>query len=404
MPPATRRPRNSASSSMRAARRQSRPAPCRRRRADAWRAPAGATGSAARRAPPPPSSRAKTPSGETVERRAGRIVDVEAPAAEFDGDAPGDRRGRASPAPRSRLASPPPRGARARWPSASSCSLRATSRRRRQALGAAARRAVRSAAQRVGGLGRAQRLGDEPARAPASASRGAAPSGIDVVAQRCRASAEELLQAELRMADGGGAAPSASPIACPGGVVEVLIEAGQHDRAVAAGRAIAFEQLGGGGDRAGRAGGDDRPGRAARRRSPRRGSAVAAHGRIDPAALGEMRRPVLGDDLQEIERDLEVARRGPPARGCRAASHGMPAVSMSSISRARSPASRAASAAEAGIEQRLVRREAEQRRGGRRGPRRASAASARAGGRARVIAAGSDEPLGRRSRPMAPSR
>ena len=347
MPPSPRRPRNSASSSMRAAL----PAVARVHAE-------GGEGMLEEREQPhrvgrlgqPPRRAAgrRRPRGMTVERRAGGIVDGEAPAAELGRDAAGERAvGRHQRRP-SRRASRPPRGWRARWraPPPARCGRRG--RRRRQARVERPRldEAGADRGPRVGGLGRAQRLGDEPG---AVGERRTAPRRAASTSSRRDAEAgEELLQAELRMAEAAAAAgladglPAASSRSWsrPGRTTRALRQAGDR-----------LEQLGGRRDRAGRAGGDHRPAGglaggapASARISVSRRTAGSTRPR-----LGEMRRPVLGDDLQEVEGDLEVAGVVLRHEAADRRPTATPAVSMSSISRARSPASRAASAAEAGI-------------------------------------------------------
>ena len=156
----------------------------------------------------------------------------------------------------------------------------------------------------------------------------------------------------------------------PAGVVEILVEAGQDDGAVRqAGDRL--QQLRGRRDRAGRAGGDDRARRRPRRRAARASARISVSRRadgIDAAVLGEMRRPVLGDDLQEIEGDAGNSRRDPPARG-RAIAVPADAGGLHVVDQPGEIAGKPRRVGGgAGNEQRLVGRERERMRGGRRAP------------------------------------
>ena len=99
-----------------------------------------------------------------------------------------------------------------------------------------------------------------------------------------------------------------SPMAAQAASSRSLVEAGQDDGALRqAGDRL--EEVGGGGDRAGRSGGDDRPGRrvaASRSASARISVSRRTTGSTRPRSA-RSGRPCLEDDLQEIERDLEVA-------------------------------------------------------------------------------------------------
>ena len=287
------------------------------------------------------SSRAKMPSRQPVERHAGGIVDRKAPAAKLGRDAPGDgavgRHQRGA----SRPASPPPRAAPARSPSPppARCAPRAGRRRpwRRSASAAAvsAQRSVVSAGRRAS------------ATKPAAGGKRRAGGGqrLDVFAQDAELADRA---ASGRTADGrrrSAARSSASPIASQVSASRSWSRPGSTT-APSAWRAIALSRAAVAGIEPVEPAATTGPAEPRRRGADQR---VAAHRRVDQADLGEMGRPLLGDDLQEVERDLVVAGMLRPARARASRCHGMPAVSMSSRSRARSPASRAASAAEAGI-------------------------------------------------------
>ncbi len=107
-------------------------------------------------------------------------------------------------------------------------------------------------------------------------------------------------------ADASGA--SRSPIASQLSVIEPRIEAGQDDRAIRQ-RGDHLQQRGRRRDRAGRTSGDDRTRRRCRRepRGLRADELVAPRRRIGARILGEVLRPGLAGDRQEVERLLPVA-------------------------------------------------------------------------------------------------
>ncbi len=109
---------------------------------------------------------------------------------------------------------------------------------------------------------------------------------------------EQLLQAVLRMAR------LEQP---PAGLVEVVVEAGQHDRA-ARQPGDDLEQRAGRRDAAGRAGGDDplRGRRLAPALGQRGQQAMAPLGRVERAVRGQDLRPRLGDDPQHLPALLPV--------------------------------------------------------------------------------------------------
>ena len=108
------------------------------------------------------------------------------------------------------------------------------------------------------------------------------------------------MQGGLRMR--GRGLPGYRP---PGWLRQRLVEIGQHHRAVRQ-TGDRGEQARRGRHRAGRAGGDHRAGEAAGLEAPALGleHAVAKIGRVAFAALGQDRRPGLGDDVEEAGVEL----------------------------------------------------------------------------------------------------
>src|SRR5690606_30464566 len=90
-----------------------------------------------------------------------------------------------------------------------------------------------------------------------------------------------------------------------GGIVNRAVEAGQHHRAKRQ-AGDDRQKLGGGGNGAGGAGGDDRPGRWIALQpgclQPDRRAAV--RGGVGAVQFFQQRRPVLGNDLQKVQRHL----------------------------------------------------------------------------------------------------
>ena len=120
---------------------------------------------------------------------------------------------------------------------------------------------------------------------------------------------EQLMHGELGVAGGGRATVrfvvGVAGDQRPTGVVEVHVEAGQHQRAVRQFR-DGGEQLGGRRHRAGGTGGDH--GRVAAGKAFRFGldQFVAALGGFDGAALVAQGRPGVARDLEEVERELPI--------------------------------------------------------------------------------------------------
>ena len=149
----------------------------------------------------------------------------------------------------------------------------------------------------LGGRGRAHGLGDQRHAAGIAAGGARRPPGGHVLAADTHAR-EQFPHSELGM----GVIERV-----PARLVHVSVQPGQHHGALGQARDHT-DKLGGCRDasrRARRDHGFDR-----RRLSPARGQrleqAVAALGRIIEALLREHPRPVLGDDLQEVEGDLPV--------------------------------------------------------------------------------------------------
>ena len=221
-----------------------------------------------------------------VERRAGGIVDLDAPALEFDPDPAGEMaigRDQGRRPPRDLERAPHPE-------------------RQRQRLGRQVRmlldeelpdRGRGRRRQFLPGADRGARPHDfgQKARAPGVAARNARRCPDPDGGALGRQSVEQLLQAILRMA---------RLDALPARLVEVLVEAGQHDRAPwQAGDHL--EERAGRRNAAGRAGGDDPP--CGRARAPAFGQsgqqAVAAFRGIERALLGEQVRPGPGEDREQ---------------------------------------------------------------------------------------------------------
>ena len=288
-----------------------------------------------------PAARTRRPACRRAHRRRNRRpARSSAPAPPARG-APA--RGRASPARRSCPASRTASRSATAMASASSSALAASITRhvgeRRVGSGAKSLSSSRSC-QQLGGGGRAAAL---PRRALAAVRRGA-PSASTCVARDADAR-EQRLHGELRMAEARRRRARRLPaISLPGRLVEIGVEAGQHQGAV---RQLGDggEQLGGRRHRAGRAGGDHRRRRAAASRCGLGlDQPVAPLGRLDRAAFVQ---------------DRAASRR---ARSCRKSQRQLPVfvelvrhqvvepvpatcrVVMSSISRARSSASASAAA------------------------------------------------------------
>ncbi len=156
----------------------------------------------------------------------------------------------------------------------------------------------RALTPKLGRRRRPQHFRDEPL----------APARVGEPLHRVAADADarkQCLQRELRMArrrqDVGALVAADQP---PGLLVEIGIEARQHDGAVRQVRDRG-NQLGGRGNRAGRTGSDHR--RIGFARKPRGfglDQGVAARGRFDVAALAQDLRPALARELQEFQRQL----------------------------------------------------------------------------------------------------
>ena len=181
---------------------------------------------------------------------------------------------------------------------ASSCSLRAMSSVTPSMAAPASATAV-SAQRSVVSAGR--RASATSLRRAARASRGAASGSTS--SRRMPIWPMSCLSPNCGWPKALGGALSASPIASQVSASMSWSRPGSTTAPCAVAR-DRLEQGGGRGDRAGRPGRHHRPGKPRRRGADQR---VAAHRRIDKTDLGEMGRPLLGDDLQEVERDLIVA-------------------------------------------------------------------------------------------------
>ena len=238
--------------------------------------------------------------GQKVEARASRIVDGEVPAAKLGGDTTGQRpvrrhQGDGGRELLERLADGDGDGDRLLLLVMGDDQR--DSRQRRFDRPLVERRGA-EAGPMLGGLGGAERLRQEPC--PEGDLGRRRNKRLDLFARHPHVR-DQLLDAELRMAGGAVDGFPASP-------VEIAVESRQDDRTVRkAGDGI--EQPRRRRDRAGRAGGDDRPLRRPVPQPFRLGTdqRVAALRRIDEVVFGEVRRPSLESDSEEVESDLEIA-------------------------------------------------------------------------------------------------
>ena len=135
---------------------------------------------------------------------------------------------------------------------------------------------------------------------------GRRPQRFHVIARDAN-DAEQPVERRLRMAGDADRAVLARADHRPGAFVEVLVEVGQHHRALRR-AGDCRDQPGGGAVGSGRAGDDRRAARGALRQGVDFGvdEQRAAPGAVDQAALVEPGRPLREGDLEEIEGDAPI--------------------------------------------------------------------------------------------------
>ena len=120
---------------------------------------------------------------------------------------------------------------------------------------------------------------------------------------------EQSMHGELGVAGGGRAVVRFVVVVAgdqrPGGIIEIHVEPGQHQRAVRQPR-DGFEQLGGRRHRAGGAGGDHRRVAADKPLGFGLDQFVAALGLLDGVLLGQDRAPARVHEFEEVERLLPI--------------------------------------------------------------------------------------------------